>query len=192
MNTDSTLRTRPDRATLAFITVALAVACAASAPLDAQTTHSGLVIDAFPNEVRELVIEAEVAATTEGRFRRSEHLYRAAAETMGDAPEAANLYMAAARMAYYAGSGRRALIHLDRAGEGALAWGDVNLAAHAFLDRAAVATELGEVGIAQILLERARRLSRSPLLQPIERIALAARLDPDASILELRGERISR
>ena len=144
--------------------------------LTAQSAPVVLDVDSVPASVRGLVIEAQGELTTLDGYGRAARLYHTAAERLGDDPEAPALFATAARLAYYAGSERRAMWDLQRAGEGALAWGDVVTAARSFLDGAWVAAEIGEYEAARLMVARAEKLAASPLLAAADRTLLASRL----------------
>ncbi len=109
-------------------------------------------------------------------FKEASSLYREAAETLGDHPDAAEHLVQAARLAYYTGDERRAIEDFRAAGEQALAWGDVMVAARSFLDAAWVAAEEDRGAEAVELAHRAEKLSSSPLIQRQERASLLSRI----------------
>lgn len=119
---------------------------------------------------------AKEAAEVRAAFREASRLYRQAAEVRGDQPEAAQSLMMAGALAYYVGSKGQAITDLTRAGELALAWGDVVTAAQAFLDASWVAAKEGRERDALELGRRAERLSASPLIQRQERGAILNRI----------------
>ncbi|HSG47705.1 MAG TPA: hypothetical protein VLA43_07845 [Longimicrobiales bacterium] len=119
---------------------------------------------------------AREAAEVRAAFREASRLYRQAAEIRGDQPEAAQSLMMAGALAYYVGSEGQAIKDLTRAGELALAWGDVVTAAQAFLDASWVAAKEGRQNDAAELGRRAERLSASPLIQRQERGAILNRI----------------
>jgi len=104
-------------------------------------------------------------------------LYSRAAELRGtDDVKGADDIRLAGYIHYYRGRSQASVLVLTQAGEAFLALGDVEAAAAALIDGAWVATQAGMSTQALDLAERARRLTRSPLLQPEERSALARRL----------------
>jgi hypothetical protein len=104
-------------------------------------------------------------------------LYRRAAELRGaEDPRSAMDLRLAGYIDYYREHGQAALVSLTESGESFLALGDVQGAADAFIDGAWVAAQLGMSAEARALADRARLLTRSPLLAPAERFALARRL----------------
>ncbi len=109
-------------------------------------------------------------------FKKASSLYREAAETLGDHPDAAEHLVQAARLAYYTGDERRAIQDFRAAGEQALEWGDVMTAAQSFLDAAWVAAEEERGEEALELAHRAEKLSSSPLIQRQERASLRSRI----------------
>lgn len=109
-------------------------------------------------------------------FKKASSLYREAAETLGDHPDAAEHLVQAARLAYYTGDERQAIQDFRAAGEQALAWGDVLIAAQSFLDAAWVAAEEDRGAEAVELAHRAEKLSSSPLIQRQERASLMSRI----------------
>ncbi|MEJ2540144.1 MAG: hypothetical protein P8188_09260 [Gemmatimonadota bacterium] len=119
--------------------------------------------------------QAQEASQHVSSFKEASSLYREAAETLGDHPEAATQLMQAARLAYYTGDEDAAIRDFTAAGERALAWGDVLAAAQSFLDAAWVAAE-AQRGEAAELAHRAEKLSSSPLIQRQERLALLNRI----------------
>jgi len=104
-------------------------------------------------------------------------LYRRAAELRGpEDPRSAMDLRLAGYIYFYRSRGAAALVSLTESGEAFLALGDVQGAAGTFIDGAWVATQLGMSAEAVALAERAKLLTRSPLLAADERFALARRL----------------
>jgi hypothetical protein len=104
-------------------------------------------------------------------------LYRRAAELRGpEDPRSAMDLQLAGYIHFYRSRGAAAVESLTESGEAFLALGDVQGAAEAFIDGAWVATHLGSPAEAMALAERAKLLTRSPLLAADERFALARRL----------------
>jgi tetratricopeptide (TPR) repeat protein len=124
----------------------------------------------------QLAQQARDASEEMDTFKEASSLYRQAAETLGDHPDAADHLVHAGRLAYYTGDERRAIEDFRAAGERALEWGDVLVAAQAFLDAAWVAAEEERGAEAMELAQRAERLSSSPLIQRQERASLLSRI----------------
>ncbi len=93
-----------------------------------------------------------------------------------DDADAYTCYIMAGRLAAALGDNGEAEQVLRKAGEHALARGAVVDAASAFIDAAHAAARAGNPAGAQELLERARLLSGSPLLDAADRAALGYRL----------------
>jgi len=92
--------------------------------------------------------------------------------------------MTAAGIWMSSGEYSRAYRTARRAGENAHARGAVQDAAHSFISAAAVAAQLGRTGDAEELMERARLLAASPLLNQQERNHILAR---DMQFVAVRG-----
>ncbi len=85
--------------------------------------------------------------------------------------------IAAASGYYYSGQPVKAREISEQAGERALAMGDVDRAAHAFLFAAIVANQQGDVEGRDELIARANGLAASPLLSPAQRYAIQAQFE---------------
>ncbi len=163
------------RMTWRSATLAAVAALAVSAvPGTAQTATA---IDGTAQaKAAELQQQAAQIAQTSKDWSRAASLYRRAAELQGDDPAAAKNFRMAGVLAYYSGNERESTRDLTRAGETALEWGDVAMAARWFLDAAWVAHRDGNGSRAVELAHRAERLTRSPLLLREERAALLSRI----------------
>jgi tetratricopeptide (TPR) repeat protein len=120
--------------------------------------------------------QAQEATKEIKNFKKASSLYREAAKTLGDHPDAANHLVQAGRLAYYTGDEGRAIEDFRTAGEQALEWGDVLVAAQSFLDAAWIAAEEERGAEAIELAQRAERLSSSPLIERQERASLLSRI----------------
>jgi len=134
-----------------------------------------------PNEVDtdeavRLETKARDLLAETNKWDRAASLFRRAAEyrEAGD-PEAVRDLLQAARLSYYDGDRRPAVRDLENAGEPALNRGDVIVAANAFADAAWVAGNYGQGDRATALLNRARLLSNSPLIEDADRSHLQTR-----------------
>jgi len=132
-------------------------------------------------EAREIQLEAQKLATRVDRYDDAADLYRRAAELFGQHPEAAEAWAWAGKFSYYDGSAQ-AVSDLRNAGEMALRYGQVDLAAHSFLDAAWVAHERGMNAEALDLAGRATDLGQSPLLADADRRAIERRVEGTAAI----------
>lgn len=126
-------------------------------------------------EARRVLVEALAVAGSPDGYAEAAGLYRRAAGLFGDHPEAADAWAAAGRLAYYDGDDN-AIRDFDRAGEMALQFGDVGLAAKSFLDAAFVADHFGRARQVGSRVERAFDLAQSPYLGDEERARLMARV----------------
>lgn len=124
------------------------------------------------DKVAEIEQQARAATQTSTNWWKASILYRRAAELRAEEPVAAEHYRMAGLLAYYARHTGTAVEDLTRAGEAALAWGDVAFAAKAFLDAAWVANRDGDGAQALALVRRGERLAHSPLLARADRAAL--------------------
>ena len=155
---------------------ALAALAVGTSGLEAQAT-SPVVDEADRIALAEHLEQQAVEASKDiGKFKKASSLYREAAETLGDHPDAPGHLIQAARLAYYTGDESRAIRDFRQAGEQALAWGDVMTAAQSFLDAAWVAAEEDRGSEALELAHRAERLTSSPLIQRQERASLLSRI----------------
>ena len=155
----------------------IATFAAASHQDQAQDAFVALDVSVRPVAAEEMEQRAKDIIMGGRGWDRAAGLYRRAAELRGtdDIRSADNLRLAG-YIQYYRGRPLAAVLALTQAGEAFLALGDVEGAAEALIDGAWVATQSGMSPQALDLAERARRLTRSPLLQPEERSALARRL----------------
>jgi hypothetical protein len=155
----------------------IATFAAASSQVQAQTTFAALDVPVRPAAAEEMEQRAHDLIVTGTGWDRAAVLYRRAAELRGtdDLKSADNMRLSG-YLHFYRGSSQASVLALTEAGEAFLALGDVGAAADALIDGAWVATQAGMSPQALDLAERARRLTRSPLLQPEERSALARRL----------------
>ena len=156
--------------TIPSAALALAIALGA-ASAGAQTTAEVTV-----SEVEALEANAHASLDDLSAWERAARLFRHAADLRpeGD-PGATENLIYAARLSYYEGNERQAVLDFEAAGRRALAMGDVIVAANAFTDAAWVAKHRGSGERALALLSRAELLSRSPLIPEDERTHLRAR-----------------
>ena len=155
-----------------------AVAAVAGAPsrVHAQETANVLVGESS-TVAMELEGRALESLTTQ-HLAAAARLYRRAAEIRGDGDikSAENLHTVG-YLEYYAGELQNAVVTLRSAGEAYLALGDVERAAEMFIDGAWVAASAGMIPEMHALRDRGMLLTRSPLLDAPERVALVQRLD---------------
>lgn len=158
---------------------ALAVLVAAglgTGGLRAQATAPGSDEPERLARAQELVKQAEEATKDRDSFGTAARLYREAADLRGTHPDAVKPLILAGTLSYYTGREGQAIDDLARAGELALAFGDVVTAADSFLDAAWVAERDGRDARAIELGRRAEMLSSSPLIQRRERASILNRL----------------
>lgn len=125
----------------------------------------------------ELQAKAEALYAQPKQWGKAVRLLEKSAELRAaDDAEAYTCYVMAGRLAAALGDNSEAEQVLRKAGEHALARGDVMDAASAFIDAAHAASRAGNPAGAQELLERAKLLSGSPLLGAEDRAALGYRL----------------
>lgn len=155
---------------------ALAVLLVGASGVEAQTASPTTDEAQRIAKAEQLEHRAAEASQHMESFKEASSLYREAAETLGDHPDAANHRVQAARLAYYSGDEGRAIQDFRAAGEQALEWGDVLVAAQSFLDAAWIAAEEDRDGEAYELAQRAERLSSSPLIERQERASLLSRI----------------
>ncbi len=119
----------------------------------------------------------ELEGAGPSRWEDAASLYRKAAELReaGDAQAVQDL-MRSGRLAWYRGKGHRAVSDLERAGDRALAFGDVLNAATAYLDAGWIANRVGDASRAYDLTLKGQQLSRSPLLGAVDRRNLQERV----------------
>ena len=155
---------------------ALAALVVGTSGLEAQATAP--VVDEAERiaQAEQLQKKAADASQHLDSFDEAASLYRKAAETLGDHPDAPGHRVQAGRLAYYTGNESQAIRDFRAAAEQALAWGDVLMAAQSFLDAAWVAAEAERGGEALELAHRAEKLSSSPLIQRQERASLLNRI----------------
>jgi hypothetical protein len=136
-------------------------------------------------EAVELERRAADATRDFADWGKASRLYRRAGELRADDPAAAKHFRMAGLLAFYSGHQGDAVDDLKRAGESALAWGDLRTAARSFLDAAWVAEADGHNRRALELAQRGERLAYSPLLAAQDRAALLRRIADGPSLPEL-------
>jgi hypothetical protein len=161
---------------LAFLAI-IATSAAASHQIQAQDAFVALDVSVRPVDAEAMEQRAHDVILTGHGWEEAVGLYSRAAELRGtdDVKSAGNMRLAG-YIHYYRGRPQSSVLELTQAGEAFLALGDVEGAAESLIDGAWVAMQAGMSAQALDLAERARRLTRSPLLQPEERSALARRL----------------
>ncbi len=126
-------------------------------------------------------LEARAARAMDGGHgigRAADLLLRAAALRSEIDPTGVGDLMVAANGFYFTGRAERARTVATQAGERALAMGDVDGAAHAFLFAAIIANQQRDVAARDLLIGRADRLAASPLLSPAQRDVILAQFRP--------------
>ncbi len=143
----------------------------------AQDTFAALDVSTSPAPAEEMEALAYDMILSGRGWESAAGLYRRAAELRGTGdPRSALDLRLAGYIYYYRSRGAAAVVSLTESGEAFLSLGDVQGAAEAFIDGAWVAAQLGMSAEAMVLAERAKLLTRSPLLPADERFALARRL----------------
>ena len=133
-----------------------------------------------------LMLRAESLSTTLTQFKKAADLFERSAEVRTAAdPQAVNCLRAAANLRYNSGDKRRSLGLMEKAGDRAIRLGDVETAAHAYIDAAVIASELRQGQRARELGERAVLLAKSPLLSAAQRGALEYRMSGWASAVQV-------
>jgi hypothetical protein len=165
----------------AFLALAATISSTVSTQVQAQDAFAALDVAVRPAAAEEmeglaydLVVAGRGLDEAAGLYRRA-----AALRGTGDPMGADNLRIAG-YIEFYRNRPQLAVTTLTEAGEAFLALGDVERAAESFIDGAWVAMKADMPAAVLELSERARLLSRSPLLEADERFALARRLGPAA------------
>ncbi len=128
-------------------------------------------------EIARLESRAEELLHSTRNYGRVASLFHQAADLRAPADaKGVHDLMMAARLSYYAGRETDAVRYFRNAGERAIAMGDVITAASAFLDGAWVAGKRGRGVQATALLDRARLLSYSPLIESADKALLQSRI----------------
>lgn len=156
---------------------------AAAMPVTAQ--HSATAGSAAPD-----ALVARATAWIDDADRRDDAarlLVEAAELRPASDPRVAEELTAAARLFFYAGDHARAQRTMERAGETALANGDVVAAAHALLDAAWIAREHGTTMKVRENALRARRLMGSPLVDQGTRESVLRRIRSSPSLVVAAG-----
>jgi hypothetical protein len=145
--------------------------------VQAQDAFVSLDVPAQPAAAEEMEQRANDMLTAGRGWQRAAGLYRRAAELRGSGDlQSADDLRLAGYLQFYDARARAAVATLTESGEVYLALGDVERAAEVFIDAAWVAAQ-AEMGLeAKGLSERAGLLTRSPLLEASERLALVRRL----------------
>ncbi len=162
-------------------TAATLLAVSTQAQIQAQDAFAALDVAVRPAAAEEMESLAYDLVVGGRGWDQAAGLYRRAAAMrgIGDPIRADNLRISG-YIEFYRRRPHAAVTSLTEAGEAFLALGDVERAAESFIDGAWVAVQSGMSIPALELSERARLLSRSPLLDAEERFALARRLGPAA------------
>jgi hypothetical protein len=125
----------------------------------------------------ELEARAEALYSSPRRYRDAARLHEQAARVRGAAdPQSAKNLRQAARLYHYAGDVARARSTMERAADAAMQVGDVVTAAASYLDAAFMARDEGLATEVERLVERARLLGNSPLLDAAQRDAILGRI----------------
>jgi hypothetical protein len=150
-------------------------AVAIAAPLSATVQAEGRGDIERAREIRAMAYELSQNIDDVDEFGETAALYREAAELFGETAEAAEAWAQAGHFAFY-DRDDRAVEYFRKAGEIATSYGDVAVAARAYLDGAWVANRSGEGAVALEMAERGQRLAESPLLAESEREDLERRI----------------
>lgn len=151
-----------------FSAAAVAFALVAPVAASAQTANSKAIAQAVALETR-----ANQWLDTPAKWPSLARALEQAAHKRGaDDPQALKDLMFAATVRMQLKEDVRAQSQYVQAAEWALATGDVQTAATAYVRAAVVAAELKDVASAQDLRDRAARLARSPLLTQDQRTAI--------------------
>lgn len=124
-----------------------------------------------------LAREAEGHYATPKRWREAARLHRRAAELHGEDPQAVPQLRMAAWLYSASRDFASARTMMERAGERAAAVGDIDAAAHAYVDAALFAIDDGREDRLPGLVQRARVLADAPLLPEARRAAILQRID---------------
>jgi hypothetical protein len=170
----------PARHLLTLGTSMLTIAAAAATPavaLAQGTLQPVRVTAQAVSRADRLRIDAEVLPTRLDQFAKAARLYEqsAAARAPGDTATGTCL-RTAAFLRYYSGDSRAGTALMEKAARNAAAFGDVALAANAYIDAAIIAVDAAQSDRALDLGRRAEQLARSPSLTDAERNALAGRM----------------
>jgi hypothetical protein len=160
-----------------FAILAFFLPAIGAAQIQAQDAFVSLDVPARPAAAEEMEQRASDALAAGRGWQRAAGLYRRAAELRGwgDLKSADNLRLAG-YLQFYDARTKAAVASLIEAGETFLALGDVESAAETFIDAAWVAQQAEMGREAKELSERAELLTRSPLLEASDRLALVRRL----------------
>lgn len=165
---------RTSRISLTIATVAF---MAAAPVLADQGAQSGFDPNPEPDRAAELQAEAEALFSEPGQWKKAVRLLEESADLRdADDAEAYHCLVYAGRIQAAIGDHKGARSNLEKAAEHALARGSIVDAANAFIDAAHAAVALKDARRAQQLVDRADRLTRSPLLSVEQRAVLKSRL----------------
>jgi hypothetical protein len=145
-------------------------------------TAIAMVTRSTPAEAVELERKAAQLYSEPLRYLEAARLHMRAAELRehGDPMQVQNLSMAG-RLFYYTGRKAEAFRAIEAAADAAIAVGDVLNAAHLFVDASHLAHEINRREDALRLRDRARLLTKSPLLAESDRNGVATRIDSSVS-----------
>ena len=131
-----------------------------------------------PERAHQLQVQAEALFSQPARWSKAAKLLeRSAALRDASDPEAYDCLASAGRIRAALHQNDAAIRLLTRAGDNALARGDVLDAAESYVMAAHVAVAAKDLALAQQLGEKVKLLSTSPLLSAEQRVAMAARID---------------
>lgn len=161
---------------LSAITLAAPLTAVAQGPEDIERAR----------QIRAMAVELSQNIDDVDEFGQTSDLYREAAELFGETAEAAESWAQAGHFAFY-DRDEKAVEYFQKAAEIATSYGNVAVAARAYLDGAWVADQIGHGEVALEMAEAGQRMAESPLLTSSEREALARRVNEKAGdILQLR------
>jgi hypothetical protein len=171
------MTSRTVKMTMAAMAVATMAGVAPAAALQDGGVGMIATAPAATERARQLRAEAEALYTQPRQWRKAARLLEQSAQLRGaDDPEAYSCWMYAARLRASIGDYAGARLGLEKAAAHALARGAVIDAAHAYIDAAHVALQERQPQRAQQLVEQARLLASSPLLDADQADQIVARL----------------
>lgn len=130
-----------------------------------------------PSRAVELESRAAALYNAPNKFREAARLHEEAAglRAADDEMKVENLRQAA-RLYYYTGAKRQAWVAMERAGDAALAAGDVVNAASSYLDAAFLFRAGKQAADVQRMIRKAQLLTNSPLLSAQDRASILGRI----------------
>ena len=182
----ATHRTCVRCARTAALVAAVALATPGTAAAQQQLPPARVVAPAVLDNARADTLERWAASmySTRWQLPRAARLHERAAALRGDDPRAVQSWRMAAWLYSATGDHGQGRAMMERAAASAMAVGDVERAANAYVDAALIALEAGRADKAPPLLRKTRVVLGSPLLPDDRRAAILRRIGEETRLAQ--------